>query len=307
MDLETTYLGLDLAHPIFPGPSPLTDQLHLARRLEDAGASALAMRSLFEERLADPPIAVRHALGRDEYLRHLERLKAAVNVPVIASLNGIRPGPWIDAAPLLEAAGADALELNLYRIAVEPDLPAADVEREMLDVVAEVRRRVRLPLAAKLTPFFSSPAHFAAAAVAAGADGLVLFNRFYEPDVFVAGLPPRAGLRLSNPDELGLRITWTAVLTSRLRADVAVSGGVHRVPDVVRAVMAGAHAVQVVSALLFHGPEYLRELVTGLAGWMSDHGWASVAQMRGHTRVSAAADSGAHARAAYYAAIHDLR
>lgn len=307
MDLTTRYLGLTLSHPIVPGASPLADQPHLARQLEDAGAPALVLRSLFEERLADPPVQVRHALGRDEYLRHIERLKAAVRLPVIASLNGAHPGAWMDAAPLIEAAGADALELNLYRLAVEPDRPAALVEGEMLEVVAELRRRTRLPLAVKLTPFFSALSHFATAAVAAGANGLVLFNRFYEPDVFVAGLPPRGGVRLSNPGELGLRLTWTAVLSSSLRADLAVSGGVHAVPDVIRAVMAGAHAVQVVSALLLHGTEHLRVLVSGVAAWMKERGFASIEQMRGYTRVAAAGDSTAAARAAYYAAIHDLR
>jgi dihydroorotate dehydrogenase (fumarate) len=307
VDLRTTYLGLALPHPAIPGASPLTDQIHLARRLEDAGAPALVMRSLFAERLAEPPVTVRHALGCDEYVRHLEELKAAVGVPVIVSLNGARPGPWIEAAPLLEAAGADALELNLYRIAVDPDVSSAEVEREMLDAVSEVRRRVRLPLAVKLTPFFTTLTPLAMALAAAGANALVLFNRYYEPDVFVAGLPPRSGLRLSSPAELGLRLTWTAILSAQVPAEVAITGGVHAATDVVRAVMAGAHAVQVVSALLSHGPEHLRTIVSGLATWMADHGWASVDQMRGHTRVAMAGDTTASARAAYYAAMHDLR
>jgi dihydroorotate dehydrogenase (fumarate) len=329
MDLSTRYLGLPLAHPFLPGASPLTDDIAVARRLEDAGAPAVVMRSLFEEQIAREridayvhahrygesfaealtyfPSAERFAFGPEEYLDHVRRLKAALGIPVIASVNGTTPGGWMDYPKLIEQEGADALELNLYRLALDPDLTGEDVEKESLEVVREVKRAVTIPVAVKISPFFSSLAHFCGRLDAAGADALVLFNRFYQPDIDVEHLQVHETLHLSSSSELPLRLRWVAALSGHLRADLAVTGGVHTALDGVKSVMAGAHVVQVVSALLRQGPDLLRILRADLERWMDEQEWESLAQMRGNMNLQRCPDPAAYERANYMLMLHSWR
>ncbi len=321
MNLSTRYLGLDLKHPLIPGASPLSDEVATVRRLEDAGAAAIVLRSLFEEQITREQMAAfEHSdvhgessaealsyfpatqtfvFGPDEYLEHLRRVKVAVNIPVIASLNGSTPGGWLDYAPLIEHAGADALELNLYRLAFDSSLTGEDMEREAVEVVREVRRTVRLPLAVKLSPFYSSFAEFASQLDQAGADGLVLFNRFYQPDIDPETLELNRSLHLSDHRELPLRLRWLGVLSGQVRASLAVSGGVHSARDAIKAVMAGAHAVQLVSALLQHGPEHLKVIRQGMADWMEEFEWESLEPMRGNMSLKRCPDPAAYERANY--------
>jgi dihydroorotate dehydrogenase (fumarate) len=321
MNLETPYLGLRLAHPFVAGASPLVDDLDTVRRLEDAGAAAITMSSLFEEQITHEQMAgyfdtelhdessaeartyfpeTSH-LGRgpENFLEHLRRVKEAVRVPVIGSLNGSTPGGWLHYARLIQDAGADALELNVYSLASDPAVPGAEVERQTLDMVRTVRRGLTIPVAAKLSPFYSSLAHFAAALVEAGASGLVLFNRFYQPDIDVERLVVERALRLSHPSELALRLRWLAILSPQVRTSYAVTGGVHGTLDAVKALMAGAHAVQMVSALLTHGPEHLRTMRLGLERWLEEHEYVSVAQLRGSMSLATCPDPAAYERANY--------
>jgi dihydroorotate dehydrogenase (fumarate) len=321
MDLTTTYLGLKLAHPLMPGASPLVDDLDTVRRLEDAGAAAIVMHSLFEEQVrGEYEIALREEEARsfvslesgshfppidpftldpDRYLNQVRRIKASVAVPVIGSLNGTTPGGWVESARLIEQAGADALELNVYFLATDLEETGAEVETRVLDLVHTVRQAVRIPLAVKLSRFYSSFANLAVELDARGADGLVLFNRFYQPDIDIERLEAMPTLRLSEPGELLPRLRWTAILSGRVRASIAITGGVHSAHDAVKAIMAGAHAVQIVSALLRHGPDHLRVVKEGLVAWLQDHGYESVAQMRGSMGLQTCPDPAAYERANY--------
>jgi dihydroorotate dehydrogenase (fumarate) len=321
MDLSTTYLGLPLAHPLITGASPLVDNLDLVRRLEDAGAAAITMHSLFEEQLtleaaavwrsmdahADAhaeaasyfPHAHEYPLGPDQYLEQIRRIKAAVRVPVFASLNGASAEGWTSYASQIEQAGADALELNVYLLATDPERSGAEVEARVLEIARAVRAQVRIPIAMKLSPYYSSVAHLAAALDQVGINGLVLFNRFYQPDIDIETLTVAPHLRLSDPSELLLRVRWLAILAGRVRASLAASGGVHDAGDVIKAVMAGAHAVQLVSALLIGGPERLASLRRALAAWMTDHEYSSVAEMRGSMSLAHCPDPMAFERGNY--------
>lgn len=329
MDLSTTYLGMTLAHPLITGASPLVDHLDLVRRLEDSGAAVITMHSLFEEQLtaeaaatwravdeaADVhaeaasyfPLAEDYALGPDDYLEQIGRIKAAVSIPVIASLNGVTGEGWTRYARLIEQAGADALELNAYLLAVNPLESAGLIERRLIDIVRDVRASVTLPIAVKLSPFWSSLSHLAMALDGAGADGLVLFNRFYQPDIDIETQDVVPRLRLSDSSELLLRVRWLAALAGRVRASLAASGGVHTVEDVVKAVMAGADAVQIVSALLTHGPEHLRLLIDGLQRWMEEREYASVVQMRGSMSLERCPDPRAFERGNYMRVLQTWR
>ena len=321
MDLTTSYLGLTLPHPLVPGASPLADDLDMVRRLEDAGAAAIVLRSLFEEQITREQISAfihldRHgesfaeamsyfpspeafALGPEEYLDHLRRVKAAVGVPVIASLNGTTPGGWLEHARLMELAGADALELNVYHVATDPEVSGAEIERQTVEMVREVKRGLGIPVAVKLSPFFASFAHLARALDAAGADGLVLFNRFYQPDIDVKELTVTRTLNLSDSSELLLRLRWMAILSGRVRASLAVTGGVHTALDVVKSVMAGAHVAQMVSALLERGPEQLRTVLQDVQAWMEKNEWDSLAEMRGNMSLLRVPDPKVYERANY--------
>lgn len=321
MDLTTEYLGLKLLHPFIPGASPLADDLGTVRRLEDAGAAAITLRSLFEEQIAREQLAAfihmdRHGesfaeasaffpspdkfvFGPEEYLYHLQRVKEAVRVPVIASLNGTVPGRWLDYPPLMEQMGADALELNLYHLALDGAVSGADVERLALEVVREVKKSVRIPVAVKLSPFYSSLAYFAGELDRAGADGLVLFNRFYQPDIDPEVLQVAHRLELSTSAELPLRLRWLGVLSGRVGCALAVSGGVHTALDAIKSVMAGAHAVQVVSVLLQRGPSYLHVLRQETEAWMERHEWTSLRSMRGNMNLERCPDPAVYERANY--------
>ncbi|MDZ7379603.1 MAG: dihydroorotate dehydrogenase-like protein [candidate division KSB1 bacterium] len=308
MDLKTNYLGLSLAHPIMPGASPLVDDLDTVRRLEDAGAPAIVMHSLFEEQieleeqstiwsmevhaegyaeaLSYFPRPDMFSLGPEQYLEQIRRIKQAVRVPVIASLNGVSAAGWLRYSELIEQAGADALELNIYHVPTSPTETAAQVEQRVLDVLEGVRSRVKLPIAVKLSPFYSAIAAFAQELARRGAQALVLFNRFYEPDFDIEALEVVPRLRLSEPSELLLRLHWIAILRPQLNISLAATGGVHSALDVIKAIMAGADAVQVVSALLQFGPEHLAKIVKNLMLWMEEHGYTSLEEMRGNLSLA---------------------
>jgi dihydroorotate dehydrogenase (fumarate) len=239
------------------------------------------------------------ALGPFEYLNHLQRAKKAVGIPVLASLNGSTPGGWIEYARLMEQAGADALELNLYRLATDPDTTSADIERQAIETVREVKKVVTIPVAVKLSPFYSALAHLARDLDRAGADGLVLFNRFYQPDIDPEELTATRTLHLSDSSELRLRLHWIAILSGRVRPSLAATGGVHTALDVVKATMAGAHVTQLVSALLRLGPAHLRTVLTDLEAWMQQHEWDSLAEMRGNMSFLKVPDPDAYERANY--------
>lgn len=320
MNLSTTYLGFELPHPIVPGASPLVDDLDMVRRLEDAGAPMIVMHSLFEEQLVREEMGVTHSietpkesyaealtyfpepdefvLGPDEYLEQIRRIKAAVAVPVIGSLNGTSEGGWLRYARLIEEAGADGLELNLYELALDPTEPGEAVERRGLRVVQAVKQSVKIPVAVKLSPFYSSIANFARQIVEAGADGLVLFNRFYQPDVDIEH-QELLRVNLSSPAELLLRLRWIGVLSGQLRTSLAATGGVHSALDVVKAVMVGAHTTQMVSALLRHGPNHLAQVRNDLAHWLEQHEYESLRQMQGSMNLRRCPDPAAYQRANY--------
>lgn len=288
MDLSTTYLGLKLPHPFIAGSSPLADSLDGARRLEDAGAAAIVLRSLFEEQIrgeGERAGSTAGGAGVDSlpeiHLENLRRLKEALDIPVIASLNGSTLGGWISWASAMQEVGADAIELNVYEVASDDRYSSEHVERMAAEIVREVRGAVRIPVAVKLLPFYSSLPWFVRQLEEAGADGIVLFNRCFEPDVDVDNRRILSRMKLSTSDELQLRLRWAAILSAQLRhAKIAVSGGVHEAVDAVKAVMCGASAVQVVSALYENGSAYLRTLRGDFEEWMDDHGYQSVEELR---------------------------
>jgi dihydroorotate dehydrogenase (fumarate) len=326
MDLRTRYLGFELPHPLVAGASPMADSLDTARRLEDAGAAAIVLRSLFEEQLSGEQIATarafeagegylaeagtmfpeppQFALGPYEYLERIRRLKAALSVPVIASLNGTSRGGWLTYAELMQQAGADALELNVYGLATRSDESSEMIERRTLAMVAAVKSMVRIPLAVKLSPFYTALAYFAQRLDEAGADGLVLFNRFYQPEIDPEALTVERTLHLSHPSELLLRLRWLAILSGEVDASLACTGGVHDGVDAVKAVMSGAHAVQVVSCLLRHGPGRLSTLLAEFSAWLDEHGYESVEQMRGSMNLARCPDPAAYERANYMQILH---
>jgi dihydroorotate dehydrogenase (fumarate) len=253
----------------------------------------------FAEAISYFPSPNAFALGPVQYLEHLRRAKDAVNIPIVASLNGATPGGWIEYARLMAEAGADALELNLYRIATDPETTSADIERQAVDTVRAVKQSVTIPVAVKLSSFYTALAHLARELDVAGADGLVLFNRFYQPDIDPEGLAAIRRLHLSDSSELLLRLHWMAILSGRVRASLAVSGGVHAALDVIKATMAGAHVTQMVSALLMNGPAHFQRVLDGLASWMTEHEWDSLADMRGNMSLLKVPDPDAYERANY--------
>jgi len=324
VNLGTTYLGMRLPHPLIVGAGPLGDDLDTARALEDAGAAMLVLRSLYEEEITGEQMdAVANidafsesfaeagsyspeplsALGPDEYLEHLRLIKEAVQIPVMASLNGVTPGGWIGYSELLEQAGADGLELQVFHAASDMTSSAADVERQTVEIVGEVKRSVSVPVAVKLAPLLTAFAHFAKALDAAGADGLVLFTRFHRVDIDVDELEVVRTLPLSDSSELPLRLRGAAALAGRVNASIAVSGGVHTALDVVKATMAGAHATQMVSALLRNGALHLRTVLRDLEAWMAEHEWTSLADMRGNMSFERIPEPAAYERANFRMAL----
>ena len=322
-DLTTRYLGLDLRTPIVASASPLNGEPATAKLVEDAGASAIVMPSLFEEEILHEEIQLNRALeagsehfaealdyfpdvgeyasAGDRYLAKLEALKAQSSVPIIASLNASSAGGWVRHASLIEQAGADALELNLYHVAADPARDAADMEAADLEIVRSVRGALSIPLAVKLSPYYSAMANFAAAVVGAGADGLVLFNRFYQPDLDLDALEVVNRVELSTPSELRLPLRWIAILRPQLGPDVSIAAtsGIHAGTDVVKALMVGADVAMLTSAVLRHGPEHLRTVEEELASWMQEHDYDSVDQLRGSATQATSGDPSAFERANY--------
>ena len=329
MNLSTRYLGLPLANPIVIGASPFCDNVAVARQLQDAGAAALVMHSLFEEQIEAEQRALTHhvessaessaeatsfypayaeyQLSPDNYVRQLGRLKADLTIPVIASLNGARPGGWTEHAQRLESAGADALELNLYQLATDRAVDGEEIEERMRETVQAVVRSVRIPVAVKLSPFHTAPANFVAQLEAAGAAGVVLFNRFYQPDFNLEELEVQPALKLSESSELLLRLRWLAIISSHARCSLAASGGIHASEDVVKALLAGAHCTQVVSVVLRHGPRVISSLLGGLRQWMERKGYEDVGQLRGALNLSRCPDPAAHERANYIRILQSWR
>ncbi|WPJ95609.1 dihydroorotate dehydrogenase-like protein [Coraliomargarita algicola] len=329
MNLDTKYLGLDLKHPIIAGASPLPDDLDKVRALEDAGIAAITMYSLFEEQITQNMIGTEAHLGSYEnsfseaasyfpevdllergvehYLDQLAKVKAAVSVPVIGSLNGTREGEWVNYATLIESAGADALELNLYFLPTDIDESASQLEDRCIRIVEAVKARITVPLAVKLSPFFTALPHFAKRLAAAGADSLVCFNRFYQPDIDIENLDIRPMLDLSHSHELRLRLRWLAFLSGRIDAQLAVSGGVHTGIDAVKALMAGADAIQVVSSLLINGPEQVQEMLDEVNAWMQEKEYASLEELRGCMNYLRCPDPDALERANYMRVLKSWR
>jgi dihydroorotate dehydrogenase (fumarate) len=319
-DLRTRYLGLELRSPLVASSSPLTGTLDGLRRLEAAGAGAVVLPSLFEEDLAEEtrqvdallatgatsaearaghPAQAGYGAGPAAYLSLVTQAKQVLSVPVIASLNGASRGGWVRYAARLEQAGADALELNIYYVSSRPGLSASEVEWHYLDVVRAVRRATGIPLAVKLSPYFSSLANLAGQLVEAGADGLVLFNRFYQPDLDIEAMEVRPALELSSSAELRLPLRWIAILHRRHRVSLAASTGVHTATDVVKVLLAGADVAMMTSALLRNGPDHLRTVEVGLRDWMDGHGYETVDRLRGRLSQRSVPDPAAFERANY--------
>lgn len=325
MDLKTTYLGLQLKNPLVPSSSPLTQTLDGMKRLEDAGAAAIVMASLFEEQIRHEASELDHYLshgtesfaesltyfpdtndykvGPDEYVELVRKAKEALTIPVIGSLNGISTGGWIDYARKIEQAGANALECNVYYIPTDAKLSSADVEERYLKVLREVKRVVKIPVAMKLSPFFSSFSSIAHRLDEAGADGLVLFNRFYQPDIDLDVLEVKPNVILSTPQALRLPLRWIAILHGRVKASLAATSGIHTAEDVIKMLMAGADITMMCSALLKHGPHQLAEVLKGVETWLTEREYSSVSQMKGSMCQKSVADPSAFERANYMKAL----
>lgn len=321
MDLATTYLGIPLKNPLVPSSSPLMRHLDNLKRMEDAGASALVLHSLFEEQIIHEsqkldfilsygtesfpealsyfPDVRSYNLGPDGYLEHIRRAKQAVAIPVIASLNGFSMGGWTNYARLIEEAGADALELNLYYIAAEAEQDSTAVENMYVDLVREIKRTVHIPIAVKLGHHFTAFAHFANRIAEAGADGLVLFNRFYQPDIDLEQLQVVPSVDLSSSHELRLRLRWVALLYGRVHSDMAVTGGVHTAEDVLKSMMVGANIAMLTSELLQRGIDRLVQILANVEQWMLDHEYESIRQMQGSMSYRAVSHPAAFERANY--------
>ena len=321
IDLSTDYLGLKLKNPLVPSASPLSKNIDTALRLEDAGAAALVMYSLFEEELqAEDAMMDRFLLhadlghgeadgflpdhgeyqgGLERYLSHLHQLKRRLEIPVVASLNGVSASGWVELGRELEQAGADALELNVYHVAADSFASGAEVEARYIELLTELRRVVGLPIVMKLSPFFSSLPHFVQQLEQAGAQGVALFNRFYQPDIDIDELRMTDQLHLSYPDEALLRIRWIAILHGRTRLTLAATGGVHSQDEALKLLLAGADVVHLASCLLQHGPDKLTEILASMQNWMEEKEYESVAQLKGSMSQKNLPDPAVLARASY--------
>lgn len=321
IDLSTNYLGLELKNPLVVSASPLSEELDNIRRMEDAGAAAVVLHSLFEEQITLEsqwldrhlsagtesfaesltyfPDMTSYNLGPEGYLDHLRKAKQAVGIPVIGSLNGISMGGWTEYAKKIEEAGADALELNIFYISTDTEMSGELVEQRYCELAAHVKASVKIPVAVKLGLYFSSMPNLAKRLDAAGVDALVLFNRFYQPDFDLENLEVVPNLILSTPYELLLRLHWVAILYGHVKADLAVTGGVHSAKDVLKAMMAGARVAMMTSALLKHGIQHLTGVRSELLAWMEEHEYESIHQMQGSMSQRAVADPAAFVRANY--------
>lgn len=321
MDLSTTYMGLKLANPLVPAASPLTAKLDTLKQLEDAGAAAVVLHSLFEEQIAHEqqelhhlteqgtesfaeslsyfPEATEYRLGPEEYLNHLRKAKASLGIPVLASLNGTTTGGWTDMAQQMEQAGADGLELNVYYVATELGLTGDEVEQRYIDLLKAVKRKVKIPVAMKLSPYFSAMGGTAKRLDEAGADALVLFNRFYQPNLDLNELEVVPDLELSTSYEIRLPLRWIAILHGRIGASLAGNSGISTPEDVLKMMMAGADVAQVCSVLLRKGPNEVFVLLSGVKAWMHEHEYESIEQMKGSMSQKSVADPAAFERANY--------
>jgi dihydroorotate dehydrogenase (fumarate) len=329
MDLTTTYLGLKLKNPIVSSAAPFTHNLDGFKKLEDAGVAAIVMHSLFEEQIAGEAFELEYlttqgaesnaealsyfprvdhfALGPDEYLDLIHKAKAAVHVPVIASLNGVTPGGWVEYARRMQQAGADALELNVYYLATDPFQPGEIVERNYVEVLKTVRSQVKIPVAVKLSPFFSNLANVARRLDEAGANALVLFNRFYQPELDLEKLEVWPHVELSTSAELKLPLRWIAILYGRIKCNMAATSGVHTAEDALKALMAGADVTMMCSALYKHGLGQVATVLKDMERWMAEREYVSVAQMKGSMSQKAVAEPAAYERANYMKTIQSFR
>jgi dihydroorotate dehydrogenase (fumarate) len=325
MDLSTTYLGLKLRTPLVPSASPLSEELDNIKAMEDSGAAAVVLYSLFEEQLRRDRLELNQhlehgtesfaealtyfpepdefTLGPEEYLKHISAAKAAVDIPVIASLNGSSVGGWTEYAKLIQAAGADALELNIYYIPTDPQLSATAVEDTYIEILKAVKSVVKIPVAVKLSPFFSSFANMAQRLDAAGANGLVLFNRFYQPDVNLETLEINPNILLSTPMAMRVPLRWVAILHGRIQASIAATSGVHRASDALKMLMAGADVTMLCSALIRHGIKQISHIEQDLVEWLEEHEYDSVDQLKGSLSQKNCEDPSAFERAQYMRAI----
>lgn len=332
-DLTTTYLGMHLKNPLVASASPLSEKLDTARRLEDAGISALVMYSLFEEQIIKESLNLhqaleqgsesfaealtflptflpeigRYSMGADKYLEQIRLLKQHLEIPVIASLNGVTSGGWTEYAHKIEQAGADALELNIYSIPTDPEFTSLELEDEYIKLVREVRGKIQIPIAVKISPYFTALPNFARRLVNAGANGLVLFNRFYQPDFDLDTLEVVPHLVLSSSHEMRLPLRWIAMLYKQVQADFALTSGIHSSLDVLKAVMAGSSVAMMASALLKYGPERASLVLGELNTWMEDHEYESIQQMKGSMSQQAVAKPGAYERANYMKELNSFK
>ncbi len=328
-DLTSGYLGLQLRNPLVASASPLAKDLSNLRKMEDSGAAAVVLHSLFEEQITAEehsldrllsegtesyaealsyfPELRSYGMGPDAYLEHIRKAKKAVSIPIIGSLNGVSTGGWIQYARQIEEAGADALELNIYFLPTSLEIEGREIEANYCDLVEAVKSKVRIPVAVKLAPFFTSMANMAFRLDRAGADALVLFNRFYQPDFDLEALQVAPHLTLSTSEELRLRLHWVALLSRTVKCELAITGGVHTAEDVLKGIMAGAQVVMLTSALLKNGIGYLRDLEAGVMEWMELHEYESIRQMRGSMNAAAVAEPAAFERANYIKVLGSYR
>lgn len=325
VDLTTTYLGLKLKNPLVASASPLSKMVDSVRKLEDAGVSAVVMYSLFEEQIVHESLALDHYLtlgsqsfaealtyfpdlshynlGRETYLELIQKLKGAVEIPIIGSLNGISTGGWIEHGKKIQQAGVDALELNIYYLPTDFNLTSQELEKVYIDLVADLKKQLSIPLSVKLSPYFTALPNFARRLVEAGADGLVLFNRFYQPDLDIEALEVLPNLVLSDSNDLRLPLRWIAILYGRIAADLALTSGVHTAEDVLKSVMAGASVAMTTSTMIKNGIPRATEILTGVQNWMKEHEYTSIQQMLGSMSQQAVAVPAAFERANYMKAL----
>ncbi len=329
IDLTTTYLGMTLQNPVVASASPLSRNIETAKRLEDNGVAALVMDSLFEEEILQDqhelhdhtqmgtesfaeslsyfPVHENYEMFGEDYLERLYQLKRALSIPVIASLNGHTPGGWVRFAEMFEQAGADALELNVYFLPTDPLETSEAVEKRYLDILESVRSTVHIPVAIKLGPFFSSFVHMAQKLESAGANGLVLFNRFYQPDIDLEDLSLEPSVLLSTPQAMRLPLRWIAILRNQIGVSLAATSGVHTGADVIKMILVGADAIQMASALLIHGPRHVQDVLTHLQAWMEEREYDSVAQMKGSMSYAHVPNPGEFERANYMRLLRSFR
>lgn len=330
MNLSTTYMGIKLKSPLVPSAcQPLTEEISSIRKMEDAGAGAVVLYSLFEEQLrleareldhhmtenADSfseatsffPEPEQFLLGPEEYLNHIRKAKEAVDIPIVASLNGSTRGGWLDIAAKIEQAGADALELNIYNVPTDPSRSGSEIEKETCEIVQEVKKQIKIPVAVKISPFYTNMAAMAKRLTDSGANGLVLFNRFYQPDIDLEELQIRPDIILSSPLSLRLPLRWIAILYGRVSCDLAATSGIHKAEDVIKMLMAGASVTMLCSVLLRYGIEQIRVIDGRIRNWMEEHEYQSIETMQGSMSQMNCEEPASFERAQYIRALHSFR